>query len=60
MKNTKMMVRIWVDHEHRKIEFRLLLDHQERGKDEKEECWMDCLLEKLPENSKEEKKPAKT
>lgn len=55
MKDAKMVVRIWVDQEHRKIKFRLLLDHKERGKDEKEPR-MDWLEEKLLENSKEEEK----
>lgn len=43
-KDSKIMVRIWVHQEDRKIKFRLLLGHQERRKDEKEEPCMDCVV----------------
>lgn len=43
MKDSKITVRIWVHQEDRKIKFGLLLDHQERRKDDKKEPCMDCV-----------------
>lgn len=59
VKDAKIMVRIWVDQEHRKIKFRLMLDHEDRGRMENNFTWTDKKknYQNMPKKVGESKHP---